>query len=79
MNSCDIIIRILFFKFFKLLLVNPNAANASYEPSVNEVQVPVLNRDLCNEWLDTPNVTEGMICAGYESGGRDACQVITNF
>jgi hypothetical protein len=25
----------------------------------------VLNRDTCNEWLDSLNVTDGMICAGY--------------
>jgi hypothetical protein len=40
--------------------------HTAYEPAINEVVVPVLNRDLCNEWLDTLNVTEGMICAGYE-------------
>ncbi|GAB0096205.1 atrial natriuretic peptide-converting enzyme isoform X1 [Sergentomyia squamirostris] len=48
--------------------------SASYEPAVNEVSVPVLNRDLCNEWLEMLNVTEGMICAGFEEGGKDACQ-----
>jgi corin len=49
-----------------------------YEPAVNEVQVPVLNRDLCNVWLQHRdlNVTEGMICAGYAEGGKDACQVL---
>lgn len=49
--------------------------SAAYEPTVNEVQVPVLNRELCNEWLVQLNVTEGMICAGYQEGGKDACQV----
>lgn len=49
--------------------------SAAYEPTVNEVQVPVLNRDLCNDWLVQLNVTEGMICAGYQEGGKDACQV----
>ncbi|XP_055316138.1 serine protease 41-like [Sitodiplosis mosellana] len=48
--------------------------STSYEPTVNEVNVPVLNRDLCNEWLVHLNVTDGMICAGYSEGGKDACQ-----
>lgn len=50
---------------------------AEYEPAVNEVQVPVLNRDVCNMWLAYKelNVTDGMICAGYPNGGKDACQV----
>lgn len=50
------------------------AASSSYEPTVNEVNVPVLNRDQCNEWLVHLNVTDGMICAGYKEGGKDACQ-----
>ncbi|KAK9505394.1 hypothetical protein O3M35_009463 [Rhynocoris fuscipes] len=49
---------------------------SEYEASVNEVQVPVLNRTVCNKWLEPRdlNVTQGMICAGYEAGGKDACQ-----
>lgn len=54
-----------------------SVAVSEYEPAVNEVEVPVLNRDLCNQWLEHRdlNVTEGMICAGYPEGGKDACQV----
>ncbi|XP_032685944.1 uncharacterized protein LOC116851037 isoform X2 [Odontomachus brunneus] len=50
--------------------------SSEYEPAVNEVQVPVLNRQVCNVWLAHKelNVTDGMICAGYADGGKDACQ-----
>ncbi|XP_044580034.1 atrial natriuretic peptide-converting enzyme-like isoform X2 [Cotesia glomerata] len=49
---------------------------SQYEPTVNEVKVPVLERELCNAWLEHKdlNVTDGMICAGYPEGKRDACQ-----
>ncbi|XP_017789542.1 PREDICTED: atrial natriuretic peptide-converting enzyme-like [Habropoda laboriosa] len=50
--------------------------SSEYELSVNEVQVPVLTREVCNLWLAHKelNVTDGMICAGYPDGGKDACQ-----
>ncbi|XP_076662146.1 uncharacterized protein LOC143365660 [Halictus rubicundus] len=49
---------------------------SEYELAVNEVRVPVLNREICNLWLAYKelNVTDGMICAGYPDGGKDACQ-----
>lgn len=42
-----------------LYTANPNAQNTAYETAINEVSVPVLNRDTCNEWLDSLNVTDG--------------------
>lgn len=50
---------------------------SEYELAVNEVQVPVLKRETCNLWITFKeyNVTDGMICAGYPNGGKDACQV----
>jgi Trypsin len=48
-----------------------------YEPVINEVDVPVVGRKVCNSWLEenNVNVTDTMICAGLPEGGRDACQV----
>ncbi|CAB3366977.1 Hypothetical predicted protein [Cloeon dipterum] len=50
--------------------------DVDYEPVINEVSVPVVGRRVCNSWLEenNVNVTETMICAGFEQGGRDACQ-----
>lgn len=64
-----------FFSFFLHCLL----AASEYEPAVNEVTVPVLGREVCNAWLvhRDLNVTDGMICAGYPEGGKDACQVRT--
>lgn len=50
-------------------------AKATYEMIVNEVQVPIIRRQLCDNWLDNLTISDGMICAGFENGGRDACQV----
>ncbi|XP_054739708.1 uncharacterized protein LOC129245529 isoform X2 [Anastrepha obliqua] len=47
---------------------------STYEPIVNEVQVPIIGRQQCDLWLDNLTVSDGMICAGYEEGGKDACQ-----
>lgn len=49
-------------------------ASSAYESTINQVDVPILNPDECNEWLVHLNVTEGMTCAGYAEGGKDACQ-----
>ena len=37
--------------------------------------VPIIDREQCNhyEWLNDA-IVDGMICAGYEKGGKDSCQ-----
>jgi len=37
--------------------------------------VPIITRNQCDEWLDNLTVSEGMVCAGFDDGGKDACQV----
>ena len=43
---------------------------------LQQVMVPILNTSVCNagSWYDGA-VDDTMICAGYEEGGRDSCQV----
>ncbi|XP_034479106.1 uncharacterized protein LOC117785274 [Drosophila innubila] len=47
---------------------------STYEYIINEVQVPIITRNQCDEWLDNLTVSDGMVCAGYDDGGKDACQ-----
>ena len=48
---------------------------------VNHVQVPVIDNILCNRmYAKIANkvklhISEDMMCAGFDVGGKDACQV----
>lgn len=42
---------------------------------LQEAVVPLLSNENCQQWMPKYNVTENMVCAGYEMGGIDACQV----
>nr|XP_016940578.1 uncharacterized protein LOC108017919 isoform X1 [Drosophila suzukii]XP_036669786.1 uncharacterized protein LOC108017919 isoform X1 [Drosophila suzukii]XP_036669787.1 uncharacterized protein LOC108017919 isoform X1 [Drosophila suzukii] len=57
----------------QIILLYPTA-KSTYEFIVNEVQVPIITRNQCDEWLDNLTVSEGMVCAGFDDGGKDACQ-----
>ncbi|WP_405011317.1 S1 family peptidase [Kitasatospora sp. NBC_01539] len=52
--------------------------NGSYSPALREVEVPVVADEACARAYpaggDSPYDARVMVCAGAESGGRDACQ-----
>ena len=50
---------------------------ANYMHVAHFVNVPIINRSVCSHWYGEQdvNLTDGMLCAGYSEGKRDACQV----
>lgn len=50
---------------------------ANYLHVAHFVDVPIVRHSICSDWYADHNVslTEGMLCAGYAEGKRDACQV----
>lgn len=51
---------------------------ANYLHVAHFVNVPIVHHSVCSNWYaeHRVNLTEGMLCAGYAEGKRDACQVI---
>ncbi|XP_075860355.1 enteropeptidase [Microcebus murinus] len=41
---------------------------------LQEADVPLLSNEKCQQQMPEYNITENMICAGYEEGGIDTCQ-----
>ncbi|KAM3836525.1 enteropeptidase [Vipera latastei] len=41
---------------------------------LQEAEVPLITHQKCKELMPEYNITENMICAGYDEGGIDSCQ-----
>ncbi|GAB1300390.1 Enteropeptidase [Apodemus speciosus] len=51
-----------------------NKINGSTVDVLKEADVPLVSNEKCQQQLPEYNITESMICAGYEEGGIDSCQ-----
>ena len=50
------------------------ASDGSYPTRLQYVGVPVSSQSYCNIIYGTSTITDNMICAGFEEGGKDSCQ-----
>ena len=56
-------------------------AGGNVSTIVRHVQVPVISNPLCNKYytkisnMVKLHISEDMMCAGVDEGGKDACQV----
>lgn len=64
--------------------VLPSTVSLSGVGTLREVGVPIIDQDSCNSMYqidasnaDTVSILSDMICAGYQEGGKDSCQVVT--
>lgn len=43
-------------------------------PHLRAVSVPIVEQALCRQWYKGVSIIDGMLCAGYATGAKDACQ-----
>lgn len=62
--------------------VLPSTVSLTGVGTLREVGVPIIDQDSCNSMyqtdssnVDTVSILSDMICAGYQDGGKDSCQV----
>lgn len=67
------------FEFTVMGWGNTNTESTSYPQKLQEVNVPLYNREQCiadytQEGSSESGITDQMICAGFVEGGKDSCQ-----
>lgn len=73
MEAFTVNIFLLNLKLEKFAVINNNFFLAD---TLQEVQLPVISPGECHKrtvFLPLYKITDGMLCAGFDRGGRDAC------
>nr|XP_028582781.1 enteropeptidase isoform X2 [Podarcis muralis] len=82
-NYTDYIQPICFPENTKQFLPGTNCSIAGWGRTTNqgsvasilqEAEVPLITHEKCQQLMPEYNITENMICAGYDEGGTDSCQ-----
>ncbi|XP_077198540.1 enteropeptidase isoform X2 [Paroedura picta] len=82
-NYTDYIQPICFPEKDKQFLPGTNCSIAGWGRTTNqgsvasilqEAEVPLITREKCQQQMPEYNITENMMCAGYDKGGIDSCQ-----
>lgn len=47
----------------------------SLSSTLRAVAVPIITDEKCREAYEDNMVADSMLCAGYDEGGKDSCQV----
>ena len=76
MNRVLVICRTLYVRFC-FVLTYSIFADGRQSIRLKQVQVPYIDHSTCSSgaWYGNA-VHESMLCAGYNAGGKDSCQVI---
>jgi len=65
--------------FYSCGIVNGFGAGQGSSPdALQQVRLPLIDLSVCNktDWYGAEwHIDDSMVCAGYEHGGRDTCQV----
>jgi len=41
-----------------------------------QISIPIITNERCKEWIKIESISESQLCAGYNDGKKDACQVV---
>ena len=73
MNYCCVCLSVVFSSFVF------SSIGGRRPDTLQKVDVPIIDNNQCQQWYQQPkknfNLPDSSLCAGFELGGKDSCQV----